>query len=75
MVIVASASAWVAGIGILVIFAVLGGLMALFPRESNRLRLKIPGQLEGSDWYLRLLGVAISGFAIACAVLIILFAK
>lgn len=73
--IVASATAKAGAIAVVMVFVVLGVLMALFPRQTNRIRMNLRGQLEGSDTYIRILGIGIGCFAIALVVVIALVAK
>jgi hypothetical protein len=53
-------------------FAVIGALIAVFPRQANHLRVKLPGQLEGSDWYIRALGVVVAAIAIGLGLVVII---
>jgi hypothetical protein len=52
-----------------VTIAVLGALMAVFATEVNRRRMRLWGQTESSDGYIRLLGVAIAIFGVIVAAL------
>jgi hypothetical protein len=71
----ASALAKLGAVGFIMIFVVIAGLMALFPQATNRARMKLPGQGESPDWYIRLLGIVIGGFAFVLAGLIVFLAK
>lgn len=55
----------VAGVG--VVIAVGGALMAVFPTKVNRRRIRLWGQIESSDGYIRLLGVVFAMFAVMFA--------
>ncbi len=54
------------------LFAVLGVLIAAFPGQVNRLRQRLPGQLEGPDWYIRALGVAVAAIAIGLGLVVLI---
>ena len=59
---------------ILAIFGTVGVAFAAYPRQSNRLRQRLPGQLESADWYIRAFGIAVVGFVLVIVVLLIFFA-
>jgi hypothetical protein len=63
------------GIIILCTFGALGIVMASIPHKVNEIRIKFPGQGESPDWLIRIFGVLIAGFSIACAVLVIFVSK
>lgn len=60
---------------VLATFGVLGTLMALRPHRANVVRMRLPGQGDSPDWYIRLLGVVCGVFSLAIAVLLVFVAK
>ncbi len=63
----------IAGI-VLAAIAAMGILMVTFPHQANRRRMRLRGQTEASDSYVRALGAVFAAFAITCEVLLIVFA-
>jgi uncharacterized membrane protein YbjE (DUF340 family) len=53
-------------------FAAIGVLIAVFPRHANHLRERLPGQLEGPDWYIRALGVVVATIAIGLGLAVLI---
>ena len=53
----------------------LGTVMALCPHQANVLRMRLPGQGDSPDWYIRLLGVVCGVFSLTVAVLLVFVAK
>jgi hypothetical protein len=60
---------------VLATFGVLGAVMALRPHQANVMRMRLPGQEDSPDWYIRLLGVVFGLFSLSVAVVLVFVAK
>jgi hypothetical protein len=61
----------VIGFAILLTFGLLGTLMAAFPHRTNEIRMRLPGQGDSPDWFIRGFGALMAVFSFVCAVLVI----
>ena len=61
--------------GVPLVVAVLATWVALNASRANRWRMRLPGQLEGPDWYIRVLAILIAAFTFTMAVLVLIFGK
>ena len=61
----------IAGLVVIGIFAGIGILMAAFPREVNRRRMRLLGQTEGADLYIRAVGIVVTLLAGILAALVV----
>jgi len=57
---------------VLATFGVLGTVMALRPHQANVVRMRLPGQDDSPDWYIRLIGTVVALFSIAIALVVVL---